>query len=305
MTQEIVQLASVTKSFNGRVAIDDVSFAVPEGAVYGLVGANGAGKTTMLLLALGLLWPDSGEVRLFGKPLGREAADFRQRVHYVGPEGDFFKSFTVGDMLQYTKRLYTRFDQTRCDKLTDVLELPLNRRIRNLSTGMKMQLRLTIALSARPDLLLLDEPTVGLDPVVKRQFLQLILQEASGQGTTVVLATHQLADVERMVDHVAFMYRGRTVASGELESLRTSIQQIQVVLPGELPKWIQESPSVLRQEHSGRLHTLVVEGDPSAIATDLRAQGATYLETLNVDLEELFQYVMEKEGYVRSGILLS
>ncbi|QQE77404.1 ABC transporter ATP-binding protein [Alicyclobacillus sp. SO9] len=301
----IVEAKSVSKTFAGHLALDEVSLSVQQGTIYGIVGANGAGKTTLLRIFLGLLRPDAGTVYLFGEPMAKEAAELRQRIHYVGPDGRFFKNFTVNDLLRYTSLLYQRWDAGRAKTLIDVLQLPVHRKVGELSTGMLMQLRVCIALSSRPDVLLLDEPTTGLDPVVKKQFLQLIVQEAAGAGTTVLMSTHQLNEVARMVDHVAFMYKGRLLLSGALEDLRQAIKQIQVVMPNDLPEWVRENPAVVEITSSGHLFTLVVENDADAIMDRLRNDGAVYLESVHVDFEELFEHVMRKEGYVRDGILLS
>ncbi|WP_436664327.1 ABC transporter ATP-binding protein [Alicyclobacillus acidoterrestris] len=299
----IVETHDVTKQFGDVTVIDGVSLNVPQGAIYGLVGANGAGKTTLMRMLIGLMWPDAGEVRLFGQVLERDSAQIRQRVHYVAADGSFFKQLQVKDVLTYSRLLYERWDDTRCQMLVRAL-VPLNRRVRNLSLGMTMQLRLAIALSARPDLLVLDEPTNGLDPIVKRQFLQLIVQEAA-QGSTVVIATHQLADVERIVDGVGLLYRGRMVMDGMLDDLKGAIKHVQAVLPGGPPADIDHWPGVLERTSRGQFYTFVVEGTGDDLAKRLRESGATYLEVMDVGFEELFRYVMQKEGYSRDGILLS
>ncbi|MDQ0188662.1 ABC transporter ATP-binding protein [Alicyclobacillus cycloheptanicus] len=300
-----VETVSLTKRFDARLAVDDVHLTVPEGSIYGVVGANGAGKSTLLRLILGTLWPTRGEVRLFGEPLPRESASFRQRVHFVGADGEMLRSFRVHELARYSSLLYERWDAARCDRLFKALELPRDRTIRNLSTGMKMQLRLAIALSAHPDLPILDEPTNGLDPVVKRQFLQLIVQEAAGQGTTVLLATHLLEDVERIADGMAVLYQGRVLASGVIDDLKGRVRRYQAALPGGLPPAIEDDPAVSRVERKGQVFTITVEGDTADIEQRLRAAGAPFVEPIELELSDLFRYLMEKEGYSRDSVLLS
>lgn len=302
----VVETTGLTKEFDGKIAVDHVNLQVPAGSIYGVVGANGAGKSTLLRLLLGVLWPTAGEVRLFGEVLPREAAPVRQRVHYVGADAEPFRSFRVHELIRYASMLYEKWDSARCTRLIEALELPTGRTIRNLSTGMKMQLRLAIALSAHPDLLILDEPTNGLDPVVKRQFLQLLVQEAAGEGTTVVLATHLLDDVERMADGVAVMYKGRVVASGVIDDLKGHVRRFQAALPGGLPPAIEDHPAVARVERQGQVFTVTVEGDGAAeIQERLWAAGATFVEPVDLELTDLFRYLMEKEGYTRDAVLLS
>lgn len=300
-----VELMQLTKRFDERLAVDSVNLEIPTGSIFGVVGANGAGKSTLLRLTIGTMWPTAGEVRLFGETLARESAPIRQRVHFVGADGEMLRSFRVHEVAHYASLLYERWDEDRCKRLFDALELPRNRTVRNLSTGMKMQLRLAIALSAHPDLLVLDEPTNGLDPVVKRQFLQLIVQEAAGQGTTVILATHLLDDVERIADGVAVMYRGRMVASGVIDDLKGRVHRLQAALPNGLPPAIEDHPAVARVDRQGQVFTLTVEGDAQDIQDRLWAAGAPFVEPVELELTDLFRYLMEKEGYSRDSVLLS
>lgn len=300
-----IETQSVTKVFDGHPVVNQVSLSIPEGSVYGIVGANGAGKSTLLRILIGLFRPSYGEVFVFGKPLPREAADIRQRVHYVGADGDMYRSFRVEEMLTYAGLLYERWDKERCKVLMDALALPPKQRVRNLSLGMKMQLRLAIALAARPDMLILDEPTTGLDPIVKRQFLQLIVQEAAGAGTTVVMATHQLDDLERIADGLAVMYQGKVISAGVLQDMKSDIKQIHVVLPGGLPAALTNHPSIIRSDQKGPLLSLGVEGHVEEIICHLEQAGGTYIEVHDLDFEDLFRHLMGKVGYTREGILLS
>jgi ABC-2 type transport system ATP-binding protein len=295
----------VTKVFDGRPVVNQVSLSVPEGSVFGIVGANGAGKSTLLKMMIGLFRPSFGEVFAFGKPLPRESADVRQRMHYVGADGEMYRSFRVEEMLTYARMLYDRWDEERCQTLMKALELPKKQRVRNLSLGMKMQLRLAIALATRPELLVMDEPTTGLDPIVKRQFLQLLVQEAAGTGTTVVMATHQLDDLERIADGIAVMYQGKVISTGMLQDMRSDIKQIHVVLPSGLPEALANHPSIIRSEQRGPLLSLGVEGHVQEIVHQLESAGGTHVEIQDLDVEDLFRHLMGKVGYSRDGVLLS
>jgi ABC-2 type transport system ATP-binding protein len=303
-----VESVNLTKAFDGKVAVDSATFSIQSGTIHGIVGANGAGKSTLLRMMIGLVQPTSGEIRVFGQPMHKEAKRLRSRIHYVGSDGDLYRSFRVEDLLRYARYLYPAWDEARCQALLQALELPPRRLIRNLSLGMKMQLRLLVALSSRPKLLILDEPTNGLDPVVKRQFLQLIVQEVANTEMTVVFATHHLEELERIADGVTMMYEGRVVASALLDDLRDHAKRVQAVLPGGAPEDIRSWPGVVQVEQSGQLVTVIVEGGRAAadrLIQNLQALGATYTEVLDVGFEELFRYTMQKEGYHRDGILLS
>lgn len=302
--RQVVQMIELSKSFGRQEAVHQVNLEIPEGTIYGIVGANGAGKSTLLRLMLGIIWPTSGEIRLFGDALPRESAAMRQRVQYVGPDGALYRSFRVRDLVEYCRLLYTRFDNSRCNSLLEALQLPLNQSVRRLSMGMQMQLRLAMALSSRPDLLLLDEPTTGLDPVVRKQFLQLIVDEAARDGTTVVMATHQLDVLERIADGIAIMYRGRLIAKGMIEEFKATIRSYQAVLPNGLPDFLQRDGRVLRLDRHGSVWTVVVEDASGEVLEGLQAIGS-HVESLNLNLEDLFAHLLLKEGYSRDAILLA
>ncbi|MCL6452946.1 MAG: ABC transporter ATP-binding protein [Alicyclobacillus sp.] len=300
-----VETVQLTKVFEHRPAVDHVDLAVPEGSLFAVVGANGAGKSTLLRLLVGILTPTSGTVRLFGQTLPRDAADFRQDAHYVAADAGMLPSFRVHEVCAYAGRLYKGWDRERCARLLRAVELPLHAPVRTLSTGTQMQLRLAIALSARPRLLVLDEPTNGLDPIVKRQFLQFLVQEAAGEGTTVVLATHVLEDVERIADGLAALYQGRVLLSGSIDELRARCTRLQAVLPNGLPAAVADHPAVAEVNRQGQVYLLTIEGDAAAVAEQLRAAGATVVEPMELALADLFRYWMEKEGYRRDAVLFS
>ena len=295
----------LTKQFDTSMAVDAVDWEVSEGSICALVGANGAGKSTLLKMLIGLIWPTGGKVEILGHPLGREAAEIRQRVHYVSGDAAPTPSFRVPDLVRYASLVYERFDRARFRRLQQVLELPLQRPVRTLSTGQKAQISLAIALSSRPDLMILDEPTNGLDPVVKRQFLQLMVQEAASEGTTVVLATHQLDDVERIADAIAVMYRGRMVASGNIDALRGDLHRFQAALPHGLPPALADHPQVLRVDRQGVVFTITAQGDVEEFAKGLHRAGAAFVEEIDLELSDWFRWIMDKEGYRRDGLLFS
>ncbi|QSO52065.1 ABC transporter ATP-binding protein [Alicyclobacillus curvatus] len=299
-----IQTAGLTKVLNGVSVVKDVSLSIPEGTICGVVGANGAGKTTLLRLLHGIMWPTSGEIQLFGQPMPRESAPLRQRIGYVASEGTIYPSFRVQDLIEFSASLYERWDAQRCRRLLDALQLPKRQLIRQLSLGMRMQLRLVIRLCTHPDVLLLDEPTNGLDAVIKRQFLQLILDEALNDGTTIVMATHLLPDLERMADSVVVMYKGRMIADGVIDDLKTKFRGYQVVLPNGMPSSVAKSERVLQTEQRGAVWTVIVDDIDGELEQVLR-QASTHFETVPQSLEDIFTHVLRREGYSREAILLS
>lgn len=299
-----IETIGLTKILEDAAVVNDVNLSIPKGTIYGIVGANGAGKTTLLRLLHGVMWPTIGQVKLFGQPVPRESAEIRQRVHHVAAEGNIYSSFRVQDLVKFASQLYERWDVKRCQGLLDALELPKRQLIRHLSFGMRMQLRLVIRLSAHPEVLLLDEPTNGLDAVVKRQFLQLILDEALRDGTTVVMATHNLGDLERMADGLAVMYQGKIIADGLIDELKSRVHTYQAVLPNGIPDTLAQAGMVLQTERRGAVWTIVAEDTNGEVEQWLRRL-SSHVETVPQDLEEVFTHLLFKEGYSREAILLA
>jgi ABC-2 type transport system ATP-binding protein len=298
-----IYMERISKWFRGRVALEAVTWSVAAGSFHGLVGANGAGKTTLLRLALGVIWPDDGQIEVFGERLGHDNAEIRQRVHYVAsgrPPGA--SGFRVAEWMRYASLLYRRWDAGRAQQLLEAIELDSGQFIGHLSSGQMTSLALAVAVASRPDLLLLDEPTNGLDLVVKRQMLQLIIDMAASEGTTVVMATHNLEDVERLADSLALLYRGRLVAAGGLDEIKGRMHRIQVALPGQWPEAVFQDPSITHVERRGQVALLTVEGPAEPIMERLRTAGAVVVEPIPMDLSEVFRSMLEKEGYTRETI---
>lgn len=302
---QVLELDHVDKKIEGETVLHDVCLSLAGGHIHGIVGSNGAGKTTLLRMMNGVYQPTSGTVRVFGEKLVSDAAEIRQRVHYVSPDGVFYPGFRVTDMLHYASLLYETWDAKRCATLVDALELPIHRPIRKLSLGMKMQLRLAIALSSRPDVLLLDEPTNGLDPVVRKQFLQLIVQEVAGSGMTVVIATHRLEDLEAIADGISVLYQGNILLSGDVETFKHQFREVIAVVEADMETDLENIANVVSVTSRGKIRSVIVNGDTSEVERTLRDAGAMHVEVQQVTFEDAFRALMQREGYHRDAILLS
>lgn len=297
-----ITMHEVTKRFKGRLALDALNWSVATSSIHGLIGANGAGKTTLLRLALGVLWPDSGEVAVLGERLARDNADNRQRVHYVASGRSMPSHFRVNDWLHYMNLLYERWDAARCQRLLEAMEIPQTATIRSLSTGMQASLQLAVAIATRPELLLLDEPTNGMDVVVKRQVLQLIIDMAAAEGTTVVFATHNIEDVERMADTVSVLHRGCCILTGAIDQIKSHMRRLQVVGLGRWSDDVFRDPHIARVERRGHVALVTTEGDDTGLEQRLKEAGAMLVEPIDMDLAEIFRMVLEKEGYSRDTL---
>ncbi|HCJ09909.1 MAG TPA: ABC transporter ATP-binding protein [Clostridiales bacterium] len=289
-----VRTCGLTRRFGELTAVDSLDLEVPEGSLFGLLGPNGAGKTTTLRMLLGLLAPTAGTVEILGGPVnpGRLA-----RVGYVSEERGMYGYMTVEEMVGFTRRFYSTWDDRAVRDYLDLFRLPRRTRVADLSHGMRSLLALTLALGPRPDLLILDEPTEGLDPVMRREFLSMLVKEMAGTRRTLLFSSHVLNEVERIADTVAIINRGRLVMTRSVEEMRTNEKRVRFVPQRRMDPRELEGPGVRRVEREGSGFVLTVTDDLDAVLARLSTVPHFVLEVMDLDLEEVFfEYVKEGGG---------
>ena len=222
MDEAVIHVSGLTRRFGAKTALDSVSLSVSRGAVYGLVGANGAGKTTLIKHILGLLRAESGSVRVFGHDPVADPVAVLSRIGYLSEENDLPGWMRVDELIRYSRAFYPGWDDGYADELRQIFALDLSAKIKNLSRGQKARAGLLVALAHRPELLVLDEPSSGLDPIVRRDILGAILRTIAGEGQTVLFSSHLLEEVEQVADHVTMISRGTIVLSAPLQAIRES-----------------------------------------------------------------------------------
>jgi ABC-2 type transport system ATP-binding protein len=218
--ESVIEVAGLTRRFGPKVALDGVRLTVPRGVVFGLVGVNGAGKTTLIKHTLGLLRAREGSVRVFGRDPSADPASVLVRVGYLSEEPDLPGWMRVGELLRYTRAFYPNWDDGFAAELQDSFSLDLTAKVKHLSKGQRARVGLVLALAHRPELLVLDEPSSGLDPLVRRDILAAVIRTVADEGRTVVFSSHLLHEVERVADRVALIDRGRVVFSGALDDIK-------------------------------------------------------------------------------------
>ena len=218
--EAVIAVTGLSRRFGTLAALDDVSLYVPRGGVFGLVGENGAGKTTLIKHLLGLLRPQTGTVRIFGRDPVADAVEVLGQVGYLSETRDAPPWMRIDELLRYTAGFYPKWDRDYAERLRDEFHLDPSSRVRSLSQGQHAKLGLLLALSYRPALLVLDEPSSGLDPLVRRDILEAIIRSVAEEGRTVLFSSHLLDEVERVSDHLAMMHRGRVVFSGPLDQVK-------------------------------------------------------------------------------------
>ena len=293
----MLEMNSVTKTFGTFKALDNLTLTVPQGAVYGLVGPNGAGKSTAIRHLTGVYRPDSGTVQVDGQPVYENPA-VKSDIGYIPDEIFFFPSATMEDMRRFYKGLYPRFDEDLYRRLYDIFRLPKNGQIRRFSKGMQKQAAFHLALAMRPKVLILDEPVDGLDPVMRRQVMSLILSDVAEYGTTVLISSHNLRELEDVCDHVGIMDHGKMLLEKSLADMQGTTHKLQIV--GGVPEGLE----VLHESSSGRLKTLICRGQAWEISTKAATAKPAYFDVLPLSLEEIFIYELGGADYAVKDILL-
>ena len=293
----MLQIKNVTKTFGEFKALDNLSMTVPKGTVYGLVGPNGAGKSTAIRLLTGVYTPDSGVLEMDGQPIFENVA-IKERIGYIPDEIFYFPSATLEDMRKYYRGLYPKFDDCLFDRLYEIFNLPPKSPIRRFSKGMQKQAAFHLAICCRPDVLILDEPVDGLDPVMRRQVWSLILSDVAEHGTTVLISSHNLRELEDICDHVGIMDHGKMLLEKSLADMQGSTVKLQIV--GDLP----EGLDVLHESKSGRLSTYIIRGGADQVAEKVAAVNPAYYDVLPLSLEEIFIYELGGVNYEVKNIIL-
>lgn len=297
----MIEVKNLVKRFGGFAALDNLSFNVEKGSVYGLVGPNGAGKSTVIRHLTGIYRQDSGEVLIDSQTV-YENPGIKQRLAYIPDEIFFFLQATTRDMMHFYKGIYPRFDAKLYEKLGKVFEFDDKRPMRQLSKGMQKQSAFRLAVCMRPDILILDEPVDGLDPVMRRQVWSIIMNDVSDRGTTVLVSSHNLRELEDVCDHVGIMHNGRLLLQRSLSELQDNIAKVQLVLPegNTLP----EDFGAIHQSTSGRVLTLIMRGSNEYISEKVAALNPVFFDLVPLTLEEIFIYELGGVDYEVREILL-
>ena len=293
----MLEMKHVTKTFGSFHALDDLTLTVPDGAVYGLVGPNGAGKSTAIRHLTGVYRPDRGEITVGGQPV-YENPVVKETIGYIPDDVFYYPSATLEDMRRFYRGIYPRFDDTLFGKLREVFSLPEKAPIRRYSKGMQKQAAFYLTVCTRPEILILDEPVDGLDPVMRRQVMSLILSDVAEHGTTVLISSHNLRELEDVCDHVGIMNQGKMLLEKSLADMQGSTVKLQLV--GNTP----EGLDILHESASGRLKTFIVRGQAREVSARAAAANPGYFDVLPLSLEEIFIYELGGVNYEVKNILL-
>ena len=298
----MIEVREIVKKFGGFAALDGASLTVPTGSVYGLVGPNGAGKSTIIRHLTGIYRQDSGVVRLGGEDIWENAA-MKARVAAIPDDWYYFNQASIREMMRFYKGFYPNFSTERYEKLKEVFSIDEKKTIRRLSKGMQKQVAFWLALSCMPDYLILDEPVDGLDPVMRRQVWSLMMGDVAERGTTVLVSSHNLRELEDVCDHVGIMDHGHVLLERSLAQLQDNMVKLQVVFQDGVTEVPAELP-VLHASKIGRIHTLIMRMNAEEAGARLATYNPLLVDAVPLTLEEIFIYELGGADYAVKDIVL-
>ena len=295
MAETVIETKGLGRRFGKAHAVDGLDLSVPRGSVFGFIGRNGAGKTTTVKMLLGLLPMTAGSATVLGLDSRKESFDIKKRVGYVPESHHFYKWMTVGELTRFTSSFYPTWQDGKCAELLTRFELDPRKKVKELSKGMVAKLALTLALAHAPELLVLDEPTGGLDVMVRRDFLESIVRTIQEEGKTVFLSSHVLVDMERVADEIAIIEEGRLVKRATLEELKGKVKKVKLTFAGEPPAdaRIEGARDVARD---GREWVVTYEDYTEEKLDELRKLPISGLQVIDLDLEDIFVVLVGKRS---------
>lgn len=286
----VIETTQLTKSYKGRPALQGLNLEVGRGQIFGFLGRNGAGKTTTIKILIGLLKADSGTASVFGIPVtdADRSVKIRRRIGFVTEDKELYPYMTVEQILRFTRPFFPNWREDLEKRYLEIFDLPPKRKIPDLSKGMRSKLMLLLAISRGAELLILDEPTDGLDPAAIEDVLHELVALAEAEGTTMFFSSHQLSEVEMIADHIGIIDQGRMVVSGSLNDIKARYRRLRVVLedPVELPTRWASCVEYVRQE--GKVVSMLVNGNVEEIIQQVQSLPGTTVESFPVTLKDIF-----------------
>jgi len=296
----VIQTEGLVKYFDGRAVLKGIDLQVPRGCIYGLLGRNGAGKTTLIRILLGQENPTRGRTFLFEQNTEILSRKTKGRIGYVAEGHHLIQAYTVKRLTGLCRGLSLRWNQRFFEELTDLFKLPMNRKVKDLSTGMRAQLNLAVAMATDPELLILDDPTLGLDTVVRRQFLELAIDVIQRDGRTILFSSHILSDVERIADRIGILAGGKLVVDCTLEGLKKKIRKFRLIFEREAPKQLYLI-DLIRQQNEGREMIITAADWTDTKYRMLQALSPQNVIEIPMNLEDVFLECTRTENEVKTA----
>lgn len=287
----MITIKNLSKKLGKKEVLKNVNIEVPKGTIFGLIGPNGAGKTTLIKCLTGIYKADGGEISFSGQQIF-DNPEVKKHIGYVADQNDFFSYFNIKSLIKFYCMTYETFDMERFESLNKILKIPTDTLVRRLSKGMKMKLALMLNLSIKPELLVLDEPTGGLDPIAKKQVINIILEEVAERETTVFISSHNLNNLERMCDSVGILFEGEIKYMNSVDEMKKTIRKIQTVFKEKAPEDIKKWDGVIKVEKIGRVYNIITNKYDEAFKKKLDDSGISFKEEIGMSLEDMFIYAV-------------
>ncbi|HCC07958.1 MAG TPA: ABC transporter [Clostridiales bacterium] len=293
----MIIVKNLSKKFDDDQILDSINMNVKKGSIYGIIGPNGAGKTTLLNHLAGVYKEDIGEIKINDQDI-YENASAKQNMAYMQDEIYAYPQYTIKNMADFYKEMYTNWNEDRYNKLKEIFDINDKKRITKLSKGMKKQVAFCFALSKKPEILIMDEPIDGLDPIARKKLWNIVIDDVAKREMTVVISSHNLKELENMCDTILILDKGKSIIEKSIEALRTDVHKIQFVLKNqEQEEKLLKEINVINSEKSGSIRVVVVKGEWNEIEEKINKYNPVLLDRLNLTLEEVFIYEMEGQGY--------
>jgi ABC-2 type transport system ATP-binding protein len=295
-----VETENLGRMFGKFEAVRGVNLRVPKGTVFGLLGVNGAGKSTVIKMIVGHLRPTSGRISVLGRTLEEDLVEVRRRVAYVSENRYLYEWMTVAESIRFTRAFHEAWDDRKAAELLMRFSLPPEKKVRQLSRGNRARLCLLLALSYNPELIILDEPTSGLDPIVRRDFIENIVAEISDEGKTVLFSSHIVEEVERVADYVGIINDGELLLVNSIEEIKASYKRVRYATNGTRPE-VAGVPGLLGVENGRHEQVLTIRGFGDETISALAERGVKSPEVLPISLEDIFVDTVRAERERRAN----
>lgn len=297
----MIKTNNLVKCFEAVKALDGISINVKKGSVYGLVGPNGAGKTTLIKTLLGVYKPNNGEIEIDGIK-DAENEELKQRIVYISDDLYFYPTYTIKDMAKFYKSIYKNWDDETFEKLKSIFNIDEKRKVKKLSKGMQKQVAFWLGLCTKPDIMILDEPVDGLDPVMRRSTMKLVLSEVASREMTVLISSHNLRELEDVCDYVGIMHKGKIVIEKALDDIKGNIHKIQVAFKDGMPEDLGSKLEILKSEAFGSVYNIIVKGENAHEI--ISSYEPLVCDVIPLSLEEVFIYELGGMGYEFESIII-
>jgi ABC-2 type transport system ATP-binding protein len=299
----MIEMRNVSKAFDRYIAVENVNLTIQKGSIYGLIGSNGAGKTTLIKLLSGIYRQEQGEITIDGQPV-YENIHMKQKIFYIADYPSFLTHYTTKQMARFYKSVYPNWSEQRFQQLADLFEMNVNKKIHTFSKGWQRQVAFVLALSSNPEILILDEPLDGLDPVVRKKVKNLLIQDVAEREMTIFISSHNLREVEDLCDHIGIIHKGTLIMEKELDELKSDIHKVQVAYKDGVPKSLLKKLNILHSEKRGSILLFIVRGKEETITKQIRITNPVIFDMLPLTLEEIFIYEMGDIGYAIQNVIV-